>query len=69
MARRLSAHRALDEAAIFFSSAGVSSLSANEVGHMTPLSRFALSLNPSVAYLDLNFCALWKKQTTAPSLA
>src|SRR5947208_6757696 len=27
------------------------------------------SLKPSVAYLVLNFCALWKKQTTLPSLA
>ena len=56
-------------AAIFFSSAAVSSFSAKEVGHMAPSSRFALSLKPSVAYLDLNFCALWKKQTTLPSLA
>src|SRR5206468_3810859 len=29
----------------------------------------ALSLKPNVAYLVLNFCALWKKQTTLPSLA
>src|SRR5687767_259605 len=36
---------------------------------MAPLSRFAASLKPSVAYLDLNLCALWKKQTTLPSLA
>ena len=36
---------------------------------MAPSSRFALSLKPNVAYLDLNFCALWKKQTTLPSLA
>src|SRR5215469_3754221 len=36
---------------------------------MAPSSRFALSLNPSVAYLDLNFCAGWKKQMTLPSLA
>src|SRR5437870_11228053 len=36
---------------------------------MAPSSRFALSLKPSVAYLVLNFCALWKKQTTLPSLA
>src|SRR6516225_8786138 len=35
---------------------------------MAPSSRCALSLNPSVAYLVLNFCALWKKQTTLPSL-
>lgn len=28
-----------------------------------------MSLNPNVAYLDLNLAALWKKQTTLPSLA
>src|SRR5437763_12120978 len=26
-------------------------------------------MKPHVAYLVLNFCALWKKQTTLPSLA
>jgi hypothetical protein len=31
---------------------------------MAPSSRFALSLKPNVAYLALNFSALWKKQTT-----
>src|SRR5213592_1105190 len=36
---------------------------------MLPSSRFALSLKPNVAYLVLNFCAAWKKQTTLPSLA
>src|ERR1700680_3451125 len=36
---------------------------------MSPSSRFALSLKPNVVYLVLNFCALWKKQTTLPSLA
>src|SRR5438105_8689273 len=36
---------------------------------MAPSSRFALSLKPKVAYLVLNFCALWKKQTILPSLA
>src|ERR1035437_5921259 len=36
---------------------------------MAPSSRFALSLKPNVAYLELNFCALWKKQTTLPFLA
>src|ERR1043165_4937696 len=36
---------------------------------MLPSSRFALSLKPSVAYLALNLCALWKKQMTLPSLA
>jgi hypothetical protein len=30
---------------------------------------FIASLKPNVAYLVLNFCALWKKQTTLPSLA
>ena len=47
----------------------VQSFSANDVGHMSPWSRFASSLKPSVAYRALNFCALWKKQTTLPSLA
>jgi hypothetical protein len=56
-------------ATIFASSVAVSSLSANEVGHMAPSSRFAVSLKPNVAYLELNFWALWKKQTTLPSLA
>src|SRR3990170_887923 len=56
-------------APIFASSAAVNSFSAKEVGHMAPSSRFASSLKPNVAYLDLNFCALWKKQTTLPSLA
>src|SRR5215213_2125540 len=56
-------------APILASSAAVNSFSAKEVGHIAPLSRFAVSLKPNVAYLDLNFCALWKKQTTLPSLA
>src|SRR6266487_2470926 len=56
-------------APILASSAVVNSFSAKEVGHMAPSSRFALSLKPNVAYLVLNFCALWKKQTTLPSLA
>jgi hypothetical protein len=47
-------------APIFFSSVAVSFFSAKEVGHMAPSSRFAASLKPNVAYLDLNFCALWK---------
>ncbi len=41
-------------AAIFFSSAAVSSVSAKEVGHIAPSSRFADSSKPNVAYLDLN---------------
>src|SRR5262245_38538031 len=36
---------------------------------MTPASRFAASSKPNVAYLELNFSALLKKQTTLPSLA
>src|SRR5438270_7617567 len=36
---------------------------------MLPSSRFALSLKPNVAYLVLNFAAVWKKQTTLSSLA
>src|SRR6516162_4562370 len=56
-------------AAILASVAAVNSVRAKAVGHMAPSSRFALSLKPSVAYLVLNFCALWKKQTTWPPLA
>src|SRR5881396_3095324 len=56
-------------ATILASAAAVSSLSAKATGHTVPSSRFALSLKPNVAYLVLNFCALWKKQTTLPSLA
>src|SRR5215467_14032101 len=56
-------------APILASSAAVNSFSAKAVGHRAPSSRFASSLNPNVAYLVLNFCALWKKQTTLPSLA
>src|SRR5512135_1352763 len=65
----MSAHAFFRSARILASSVVVSSFSANEVGHMGLLSRFALSLKPSVAYLVLNFWALWKKQTTLPSLA
>ena len=46
----------LTSAPILASSAAVNSFSAKEVGHMAPSSRFALSLKPNVAYLDLNFC-------------
>src|SRR5262249_49997122 len=56
-------------ATILASSVAVSSFSAKAIGHMAPSSRFAWSLKPNVAYLDLNFSALWKKQTTLPSLA
>src|SRR5438874_1076726 len=54
---------------ILASSAAVNAFSAKATGHMAPSSRFAASLKPSVAYLVLNFCAGWKKQTTSPSLA
>ena len=37
---------------------------AKAVGQMAPSSRFAVSLKPNVAYLDLNLCAGWRKQTT-----
>src|SRR6267142_5094124 len=56
-------------AATFASAAGVISFSAYEVGHSSPSSRLALSLKPSVAYLDLNFAASWKNRTALPSLA
>src|SRR6516165_8844218 len=56
-------------APILASSAAVNSVSAKAVGHRAPSSRFAWSLKPNVAYLVLNFCAAWKKQTTLPSLA
>ena len=47
-------------AAILFSLVAVNSVSAKEVGHIAPSSRFAMSLNPNVAYLELNFAALVK---------
>src|SRR5437667_6179362 len=56
-------------APIFTSSAAVNSFSAKAVGHMAPSSRFAWCMKPNVAYLVLNLCALWKKQTILPSLA
>src|SRR2546422_10516280 len=56
-------------APILASSAAVNSFSAKAVGHRAPSSRFASCRKPKVAYLVLNFCALWKKQTTLPSLA
>src|SRR3989454_10969134 len=56
-------------ASIFASSAAVNSFSAKATGHRASLSRFAASWKPSVAYLVLNFCPLWKKQTTLSSFA
>src|SRR5947199_1292146 len=56
-------------ALILGSSVGVNSFSAKATAHRAPSSRFAASLKPRVAYLVLNFCAGWKKQTTSPSLA
>ena len=55
-------------APILASSAAVNCVSAKATGHRAPSSRFAASLKPSVAYLVLNFCALWKWQTILPSL-
>src|SRR5262245_53794080 len=57
----------LTSAPILASSATVNSFSAKATGHTVPSSRFALSLNPNVAYRALNLCALWKKQTTSLS--
>ena len=59
----------LTSALIVFSSAAVSFVSAKEVGHMLPSSRFAVSLKPNVAYLASNLAAVWKKHTTLPSEA
>ena len=56
--RQLTAFRT--SAAIFFSSAGVSSSRANDVGHIVPASIFAWSLKPNVAYLESNLAASWK---------
>lgn len=56
-------------APILASSTSVNSVSAKAVDHMSPSSRLAVSLKPNVAYLALNLSALWKKQTTLPSLA
>jgi hypothetical protein len=44
-------------APILASSVAVNSVSAKEVGHMLPSSRFAVALKPNVAYLSLNFDA------------
>src|SRR5437870_30443 len=56
-------------ALILASSVAVNPFSAKATGHKAPSSRCAASLKPNVAYLVLNFCAGWKKQTTSPSLA
>src|SRR5260370_34981435 len=56
-------------APILATSAAVNSVSAKAVGHMVPSSRLASCMKPNVAYLVLNFGALWKKQTALPSLA
>ena len=44
-------------ALILASSVAVNSVSAKEVGHMLPSSRFAAALKPNVAYRSLNFDA------------
>src|SRR5690242_14900757 len=56
-------------ALIFAPSASVNSFNAKAVGHIAPSSSFASCMKPIVAYLVLNLCALWKKQTILPSLA
>lgn len=56
-------------AAIRFSSAGVSFVRNQPVGHMVPSSRLAAWSNPNVAYRSLYFEAALKKQMTLPSLA
>src|SRR5205807_8834145 len=56
-------------ALILASTSVVNSVRAKATGHRAPSSSFAVSLKPNVPYLDLNFCAGWKKQTTLPSLA
>src|SRR5215472_4338867 len=56
-------------ATILASLAAVNFVRAKAVGHIVPSSRCASSLKPSVAYLVLNFCALWKWQTILPFLA
>ncbi len=59
----------LTSALICACSASVSPRSAKATGHMSPSSRAAASLKPSVAYLVLNLLAAWKKHTTLPPLA
>lgn len=44
-------------AAIISSTADVHRFTANEVGHMSPSSRLAVSLNPTVEYLEPNLAA------------
>jgi hypothetical protein len=56
-------------APILSSSMAVNSFSAKAVGHRAPSSRFAVSLKPNVAYLVLNFCALWKRSISNQRLA
>ena len=65
--RVLSDHRALEQGAIPLSLRHRSVLEG-ERGSAT-CRRFAPSLKLIVAYLDLNFAALWKKHTTLPSVA
>ena len=51
---------------ICFSTTGVTSVTAYELGHIVPSSSWALSLNPRVAYRVLNLPESWKKQTSLP---
>src|SRR5437879_4738904 len=65
---RNSAHRFLHERADPCLVGGGQLLQREGDRPQVPSSRFALSLKPKVAYLALNLCALWKKQTTLPVL-
>jgi hypothetical protein len=56
-------------AAIRSSSAAVSFVKNQALGHMLPSSRLAAWSNPNVAYRSLYFEAALKKQMTLPSLA
>src|SRR6202165_1624633 len=52
-----------------FSTSAVNFFRAKDDGQRSPSSRFAAGTKPNVAYLDLNFCAAWKKQMILPSFA
>jgi len=51
------------------STAGVSFVTANALGHISPSSSAASGWNPKVEYRTLNFDLGWKKQMTLPFFA
>src|SRR4029079_11729534 len=59
----------LTSSVIRASALGVSSVTANATGHISPSSMRASGWKPSVEYRTLNFDFPWKKQMTLPSLA